>query len=346
MGKNPFAQNLLKWFQHNGRKTLPWQRDRDPYKVWISEIMLQQTQVKTVIPYFERFIAKYPKVADLANAPLDEVLTLWAGLGYYARARNLHKMAQILMTDYKGQFPKTLEALQKLPGLGRSTASAILAISFAKPLPILDGNVKRVLTRYLGIEGYPGNKEVEALLWQEAENLMPQTVIPAYTQAIMDLGAMVCTPRNPGCLLCPVQKDCVAYHKGLINQLPTPKPRTVYPTKQAYFLLLTDKEHIYLEKRPHTGIWGGLWCLPEFAHLEDIKTWCSVRKLSPELLEQRTHLFTHYRLLFTPVVVRYSVIQQSGNEGKFSSGSGIPLKEIQQYALPAPIKRLIDDALV
>lgn len=298
----------------------------------MSEIMLQQTQVKTVIPYFERFITKFPTVFDLANAPLDEVLMLWAGLGYYARARNLHKMAGIIASKYKGRFPRKLEALKKLPGLGRSTSSAILAICFSKKLPILDGNVKRVLTRYLGISGYPGDRKIEAGLWLEAEKLMPQKNIPTYTQAIMDLGALVCTYKNPSCLLCPIQKHCVASHQGLIEKLPTRKAKAIYPTKKSYFLMLTNRQGIYLECRPTKGIWGGLWCLPEFHHFEDIKTWCNLRKLDFEVLAERTHLFTHYRLQFTPVVVEGHVFDKT-----------IDFPALINYGMPTPIKRLIDD---
>ena len=337
-----FSKNLLSWFQHSGRKTLPWQADRDPYKVWVSEIMLQQTQVKTVIPYFKKFIVRFPTVTDLATAPLDDVLAHWAGLGYYARARNLHKAALILVDTYKGKFPQTLAILQKIPGLGRSTASAILAICFSKPVPILDGNVKRVLTRYLGVSGYPGESSIEAKLWQEAEALMPKKEIPAYTQAIMDLGALVCVPKKPSCLLCPVQKSCVAYLEGRTEELPTPKPKVAYPSKTAFFLILTDNNNIYLEKRPSKGIWGGLWCLPEFQRLEDVLTWCSLRKFSSKVLEERVHLFTHYRLTFTPVMVRHPNTHRphSDEEG---SGASIPLKDLQHYGLPAPIKRLLDD---
>ncbi len=337
-----FSKNLLVWFHHSGRKTLPWQKDRDPYKVWVSEIMLQQTQVKTVIPYFEKFIVRFPTVFDLAKAPVDEVLAQWAGLGYYARARNMHKMAIVLVDKYKGKFPQNLDILQKLPGLGRSTASAVLSICFAKALPILDGNVKRVLTRYLGIAGYPGDPKVENTLWQEAEKLMPKRDIPAYTQAIMDLGALVCVPQKPSCLLCPVQKDCVAFLEGRTTELPTPKPKIAYPTKTASFLILSDGEHVFLEKRLSKGIWGGLWCLPEFKNIEDIRTWCNLRKLKPEIKSERTHLFTHYRLLFTPVVVKHLPSQRPRSDIE-GNGASIALKDLHNYGLPAPIKRLLDD---
>ena len=327
-----FAKNLLTWFRHNGRKALPWQQDHDPYKVWVSEIMLQQTQVRTVIPYFERFLQAFPTMDDLADAPLNDVLTHWAGLGYYARARNLHKTANIIARDYKGKFPKTLQTLVEMPGLGRSTASAILAIAFRQPLPILDGNVKRVLARYFGIIGYPGDKKIEMRLWKEAEQLMPTKEIPSYTQAMMDLGAMICTPKNPSCFLCPMQKNCVAFKEGTTAEIPAPKPKVHYPTKTAFFLILTDGKGIYLEQRPQKGIWGGLWCLPEFNRFEDLRQWCNLKRQSFEVLEERMHLFTHYRLRFTPALIKNKALRNL-----------TPFSELKNYGLPAPIKRLLDD---
>ena len=327
-----FAKNLLTWFRHNGRKALPWQQDHDPYKVWVSEIMLQQTQVRTVIPYFERFLQAFPTIHDLADAPLNDVLTHWAGLGYYARARNLHKTANIIARDYKGKFPKKLQTLVEMPGLGRSTASAILAIAFRQPLPILDGNVKRVLTRYFGINGHPGDKKIEMHLWEKAEQLMPTKEIPSYTQATMDLGAMICTPKSPSCFLCPMQKSCVAFKEGTTAEIPAPKPKVHYPTKTAFFLILTDGNGIYLEQRPQKGIWGGLWCLPEFNRFEDLRQWCSLKRQTFEVLEERMHLFTHYRLRFTPALIKNKALRNL-----------TPFSELKNYGLPAPIKRLLDD---
>ncbi len=295
--------------------------------------MLQQTQVKTVIPYFEKFIQRFPSLKELAEAKRDEVLTYWAGLGYYARARNLHKMAEMLVTQHRGKFPKDLATLQKLPGLGRSTASAILAICFGQAYPILDGNVKRVLTRFLGIKGYPADKKIEERLWKEAEILLPKREIPNYTQAIMDLGAMICTPRNPACFLCPVQSACVAFQNGLTEQLPTPKPKSNYPTKTAFFLILTDGKGVFLEQRPAKGIWGALWCLPEFHSFEDLREWCNLKRQNFKLMEERVHLFTHYRLRFTPAVIHNKTLRNL-----------IPFSELEKYALPAPIKRLLDES--
>ncbi len=293
-----FTALLLHWFHQHGRKTLPWQEDIHPYRVWVSEIMLQQTQVKTVIPYFERFMQRFPDLASLAAATQEEVLFYWAGLGYYARGRNLHHAAQKIMRDYGGCFPQELAALQSLPGLGRSTASAILAICNGQRLPILDGNVKRVLSRYFGISGYPGDKKVEALLWQKAADLLPHADIPAYTQAIMDLGALICLPRNPQCCKCPVQKDCFALQHQQTSTLPTAKPKKAYPTKEAYFALILQDDKLLLEKRPPKGIWGGLWCPPEFDTKAELTTF--LQGYPATASETRTHLFTHYRLLFTP----------------------------------------------
>jgi A/G-specific adenine glycosylase len=340
---NPlFSQRLLSWFHQHGRKKLPWQKDLSPYPVWVSEIMLQQTQVKTVIPYFERFMARFPTLQSLAAASQDEVLSLWSGLGYYARGRNLHKTAQII-DAYQGHFPTELTALQALPGLGRSTASAILAICFGTQHAILDGNVKRVLTRYLGIEGYPGEREIEARLWQKAEDLLPteKKDIPAYTQAIMDLGAMICLPKNPNCLLCPVKVQCRALQNDQIHMLPTPKPKRAYPTKKAWFVILKSADSIHLIQRPQIGIWGGLWCPPEFPDLASTHAYLNGLGLDPKeatTLPQRHHLFTHYRLEFTPLFVQWRapICHDKLN--------WTPLHKISEKGLPAPMSRLIASA--
>ena len=332
----PFSSQLLHWFHQHGRKTLPWQQDIHPYRVWVSEIMLQQTQVKTVIPYFERFMARFPNIYTLAEASEDQVLVLWAGLGYYARGRHLHRAAQIIVSDFGGQFPQELAPLQNLPGLGRSTASAILAICNHQALPILDGNVKRVLTRYCGIVGYPGDKKIEAQLWQKAAQLLPKEAIPDYTQAIMDLGAMICLPRNPHCLICPVQTHCVAYLTGQTTSLPTPKPKKGIPTKEAAFVIVKYQESILLEKRPSKGIWGGLWCLPEFTTPADLNAFVQDRPI--RILKTRTHVFTHYRLLFTPYILE---VDQAFCHDK--NQQWVPLNTLQNYALPAPIQVLLKE---
>ncbi len=336
-----FSQRLLSWFHQHGRKKLPWQRDLTPYPVWVSEIMLQQTQVKTAIPYYERFMMRFPTLQSLAEASQDEVLSLWSGLGYYARGRNLHKAAHIIVEEYQGHFPNELSILQSLPGLGRSTASAILAICFGARHAILDGNVKRVLTRYLGIEGYPGEREIEAKLWQEAERLLPskEADIPAYTQAIMDLGAMMCLPKRPSCLLCPVQNDCIALRDKQVETLPTSKPKRAYPTKKAWFVLLKNADALHLIQRPQTGIWGGLWCPPEFsdeasAHAYLTHLGLDLQNAKPLPLQH--HLFTHYRLEFMPILLDCT---SSVCHDKLLSW--IPIHQISEKGLPAPISRLI-----
>lgn len=255
---------ILEWFDKNGRKNLPWQKARTPYRVWVSEIMLQQTQVTTVIPYFERFIKKFPDVKSLANAPEDEVLELWAGLGYYARARNLHKTAKIIQQEYKGTFPNDLLLLQELPGIGRSTAGAIFSLGMNQPAAILDGNVKRVFTRLHAIDGYPNASKTLKQLWQIAEDYLPNERAADYTQAMMDLGALLCTPTQPNCKSCPVQKYCLAHAQDKTTDYPTPKPTKSLPVRSSHFLILVNnQQEILLEKRPPAGIWGGLWSLPE-----------------------------------------------------------------------------------
>ncbi|MCX7123459.1 MAG: A/G-specific adenine glycosylase [Gammaproteobacteria bacterium] len=329
-----FASLLLHWFHQHGRKTLPWQQDIHPYRVWVSEIMLQQTQVKTVIPYFERFMEAFPDIQSLALATEDQVLKHWAGLGYYARGRNLHRSAQIIQSEWGGQFPQALSQVQSLPGLGRSTASAILAICMSQPHPILDGNVKRVLARYFGISGYPGDKKIEAQLWEKAEACLPQQDIPDYTQAIMDLGAMICLPRNPQCAQCPVQKNCIANATHQTASLPTPKPKKAVPTKTAFFVIARYRDHILLEKRPSKGIWGGLWCPPEFTTEIDLNAFIHNRSI--QILAPRQHQFTHYRLLFTPYLMEA--------ETAFCHDKihlWVPIKELSQYAFPAPISLIL-----
>ena len=246
-----FADQLLHWYDRHGRQNLPWHRGRNPYLVWVSEIMLQQTQVGTVIPYFERFIARFPDVQSLAEAPLDAVLEHWSGLGYYARARNLHKAALQIIADHGGEFPQDQEALQNLPGIGRSTAAAILAQAFEIPAAILDGNVKRVLARYYAIAGWPGRSDVLKRLWVAAEAHTPETRVQAYTQAIMDLGALVCTRRNPACERCPVVDGCAAFAADTQHLYPAPKPRKPLPERSTWALLIEDKQgRLLLERRP------------------------------------------------------------------------------------------------
>ena len=252
-----FAPRLLDWHRQHGRHDLPWQQTRDAYRIWLSEIMLQQTQVATVIPYYQRFLARFPDIPALAAAAQDEVMALWSGLGYYARARNLHRCAQVLVTEHGGRFPEDAAIIAELPGIGRSTAAAIAAFAFGRHGAILDGNVKRVLTRVFGIEGFPGKPAVERELWALAESLLPPRDIEAYTQGIMDLGATLCTRARPDCVTCPMRGLCVAERDGRQAALPTARPAKVVPHREAHYCLFSDGEHILLERRPPQGIWGG-----------------------------------------------------------------------------------------
>lgn len=298
MSLNAFSKNLLTWFADNGRKTLPWQQPATPYRVWLSEVMLQQTQVNTVIPYFERFMQRFPDVNSLAVATLDEVLHSWAGLGYYARARNLHRAAMLIVE--LGEFPNTLEGLYALPGVGRSTAGAILSLSGQGIAPILDGNVKRVLARVYCIEGWPGNPRVQQQLWAHAEQLTPtlQPQVAHYNQAMMDLGATVCK-RQPDCLICPVQGQCLAYQRGTTGDYPQRKPSQNKPVKRWQMLLLKNPQgHVWLQQRPAKGIWGGLWSLPQFEQLADMHDWLQTmtQSIAAEPLPEFRHTFTHFHL--------------------------------------------------
>ena len=303
-----FVARLLEWFEHDGRRDLPWQRDPTPYRVWVSEIMLQQTQVATVIPYFEAFTRRFPDVASLAAAPMDEVLHLWSGLGYYARARHLQRAARTIVARHGGEFPTSLADVMSLPGIGRSTAGAILALSRGERHPILDGNVKRVLTRQFGIEGYPGESSVEQRLWSLAEACTPQTRAAQYTQAIMDLGATVCTRARPACLLCPVAADCVALREGRQTELPSPRPKTRRPQREAWVVIAVRAGgELLLERRPPQGIWGGLLGLPEFPTREHALQWTQERLIGAQPampVEPLRHAFSHFELEMKPLIVR------------------------------------------
>jgi A/G-specific adenine glycosylase len=302
-----FAPELLRWFETSGRKDLPWQRNPTPYRVWVSEVMLQQTQVATVIPYFEAFMRRFPDVRALESAPLDEVLHLWSGLGYYARARHLQRAARALVARHGGEFPATIDAVMELPGIGRSTAGAILALSRGERHPILDGNVKRVLTRYFGIAGYPGAPAVARQLWALAEVCTPGAQAAEYTQAIMDLGATLCTRSRPACMFCPVQADCVARAEGLQDRLPAPRPRVQRPTREAWLIVAMRGAHkVLLERRPPSGIWGGLWGLPECPTHAHAAQWCREHLSGAGTpLESATvkHAFSHFDFHMRPLVV-------------------------------------------
>jgi len=304
----PMAERLVRWSARHGRKHLPWQREPTPYRVWVSEIMLQQTQVGVVIGYYERFMARLPALADLAGAPLDDVLGLWSGLGYYSRARNLHRAAVLVRDRHDGEMPRDLDALVALPGIGRSTAGAILAFSYGDRHPILDGNVKRVLCRYHGIEGWPGQSAVERALWMLAERHTPHDGVAAYTQAIMDLGATLCVRARPPCSLCPIEADCVARREGVQARIPAPRPRRAVSRRQTAFLVLRDpRGALLLERRPPSGIWGGLWCFPECDPATDVEATCrmrfGVRPVAVTALAPIAHGFTHFRLDVQPILV-------------------------------------------
>ncbi|MCG7530937.1 A/G-specific adenine glycosylase [Psychrobium sp. MM17-31] len=297
-----FATRIVDWYHEFGRKTLPWQIDKTPYRVWVSEVMLQQTQVATVIPYYQRFMESYPTVIDLANAPIDEVLHHWTGLGYYARARNLHKTAQIVRDDYHGEFPITLEEVNALPGIGRSTAGAVLSLALGQPHSILDGNVKRVLTRHFAIEGWYGVSKVEKYLWQVTDFLTPQQDATFYNQAMMDLGASHCSRSKPQCSQCPVSTTCIAHNSNRVKEFPHSKPKKTTPVKTTIMLLLELDGEVYLAKRPSSGIWGGLYCFPEFKDKDAMNIWLDNQGLAGVLkkLPELRHTFSHYHLDITP----------------------------------------------
>jgi A/G-specific adenine glycosylase len=307
------AEPLLAWFDHSGRKQLPWQQNTTAYRVWVSEIMLQQTQVATVIPYYERFMQRFADVQSLAAAPIDEVLHLWTGLGYYARARNLHRAAQIIVSKYAGIFPDTIEAVQSLPGIGRSTAGAVLALSASQRHPILDGNVKRVLTRYFGIQGFPGELAVERKLWSVADACTPTMRVANYTQAIMDLGATVCMRSRPLCIECPLSEHCIARIADRQAELPTRRPKKERPQRVAHVVIARrDDGALLLERRPPAGIWGGLWTFPQFddqaAALSWIGQWRGAAQDpdAPAPLASYSHAFTHFDLTLHPLLMRAS----------------------------------------
>jgi len=338
--KKSFASRIIHWQLHHGRHTLPWQGTRDPYRIWLSEIMLQQTQVATVIPYFERFVARFPDLPALAAAQEDDVLALWSGLGYYSRARNLHAAARAVVTRHGGIFPARPDAIAQLPGVGRSTAAAIAALAFSQRCAILDGNVKRVLARHGGIAGWPGDKTVESALWTRAESLLPDTAIETYTQGMMDLGALVCTRSQPNCAVCPVNADCVAHAQGRVQELPAPRPKKALPEKQVQMLLLLDRGELMLEKRPSQGIWGGLWSLPELAPDVDAASHCRERfgftALAQQALPQFTHSFTHFKLHIQPVR-----LQLAPRHDTPPGQIWLPLADALDAALPAPVRTLV-----
>ena len=332
----PFAAPLIAWQKQAGRHDLPWQNTRDPYRIWLSEIMLQQTQVATVIPYYIRFLASFPDVGTLARAPVEAVLAHWAGLGYYARARNLHRCAQTVAAVYAENFPKSAAILAELPGIGRSTAAAIAAFSAGERVAILDGNVKRVLCRFYGIEGFPGAAAVERKLWALADALLPESDIEAYTQGLMDLGATVCTRNRPKCEHCPLATGCIARRNGRQATLPEARPRASVPTRSSQFVFITDGEQLLLTRRPDSGLWGGLLVPPE-GDPETILGQLGMTALSTETLPPLKHAFTHFRLTLLPVLCRVA----PGMACHEAGWQWLPLAEAADAGVPTPIRKLI-----
>jgi len=338
-----FAARLLEWWDEHGRKDLPWQEDINAYRVWISEIMLQQTQVRTVIPYYERFMASFADVTALANAELDDVLHHWSGLGYYARARYLHRAAQKVRDEFGGVFPDDFDSVASLPGIGRSTAGAILSISAGQRHAILDGNVKRVLARHRAIEGWPGKTQVMRALWQAAEVRTPRQRVADYAQAIMDLGATLCTRSKPGCERCPVSADCVAHATDAVADYPGRRPRKDKPLRSTTMLIATNGDSVYLERRPPSGIWGGLWSLPELDG-EEPSAW-SARVLDDEQpgiesWELLRHSFSHYDLDIRPLVVRVAAASSKVADG--DGATWYRLSELPPGGIAAPVRKLIN----
>ncbi|HEX8963771.1 MAG TPA: A/G-specific adenine glycosylase [Rhodocyclaceae bacterium] len=336
-----FAARLIRWQKQRGRHDLPWQQTADPYRVWLSEIMLQQTQVATVIPYYLRFLERLPTLADLAAAPVEEIMALWSGLGYYARARNLHACARAIVEQHGGSFPRDPAAIAELPGIGRSTANAIADFCFGARRPILDGNVKRVLCRCFGVEGFPGAPAVEKRLWEMAEELMPARDAAAYIQAQMDLGATLCTRSGPRCRECPVAGQCVALRDGRTGELPQAKPGRALPERETTVLVLRHGDGILVEQRPPQGIWGGLLSLPELPegadpcrHAEAL----GCRALSVRPLEPLAHSFTHFRLTLKPLLIEAEPTPHAAETGP----RWLARAQTKSAPLPAPIRKLLE----
>ena len=339
---NKFSDAVLRWYKQHGRHDLPWQKNTSLYRSWVSEIMLQQTQVATVIPYFEKFMAVFPDVAALAAASQDDVLLHWAGLGYYSRARNLHKAAQIIAESHDGKFPQDYDEVLALPGIGPSTAGAILAQALGQRHAILDGNVKRVLARYQAVEGWPAQSQVEKQLWHWAEKYTPEQQVADYTQAIMDLGATVCTRASAKCDACPLAADCQAYQTDRVAELPTRKPRKILPIREKRLLIIRNEQGDYLmEKRPPAGIWGGLWSLPELAMDQTVaelvsQNWQLTVNQHNDLPVFR-HTFSHFHLDITPCQVQVAPSTRAiAEQGQYQWCA-----DITQLALAAPVSAIL-----
>ena len=344
--KPAFAARLLAWHKRHGRHDLPWKGTRDAYRIWVSEIMLQQTQVAAVIPYYQRFLERFPDIAALAAAPQDEVLRLWSGLGYYSRARNLQRAAQLVMDHHGGAFPRALEAIAALPGIGRSTAAAIAAFAYGTRAAILDGNVKRVLARHFAIAGFPGEKRVENRLWQLAEEQLPPRAIASYTQAIMDLGATLCTRAQPACAACPLAASCAALALGRVSDFPAPRPAKAVPTRATHRLLLLRDGELLLEKRPPSGIWGGLWSLPEIDDAAGVRAHCrrhyGCSIAAPQPLAPLAHGFTHFKLRIQPLVCE---VEKLAPSARAPGQIWLSLEDAHGAAIPVPVRKLIERLL-
>ena len=337
-----FAARVIAWQKRHGRHDLPWQNTRDPYRIWLSEIMLQQTQVATVIPYYTRFLEKFPTLRDLARASEDEVLALWSGLGYYSRGRNLLRAARIVAEQLGGAFPKAMDDILALPGVGQSTAAAISAFAFGGRQAILDGNVKRVFARQFGIGGFPSEKKIEAKLWSVANAALPKKNIEAYTQGLMDLGATLCLRTRPLCLACPVEESCVAKRDGRIQELPTPRPKKSVPEKFTTMLIIAHAGEVLLEKRPPTGVWAGMWCFPEVVNGASPRDVCRERygletkPLKPWSVLQ--HGFTHFKLSITPQPI---VVQKKLPRASEPSFMWLSIDDALKAAIPKPVRELL-----
>jgi A/G-specific adenine glycosylase len=343
-----FSAALIAWQRTAGRHDLPWQASRDPYRVWLSEIMLQQTQVATVIGYYERFLARFPDVATLAGAPLDEVMRLWSGLGYYSRARNLHRAAVEIMQRRAGCFPADRAELMRLPGIGRSTAAAIAAFAYGRREAILDGNVRRVLARQFEVRGDLRARAAELRLWAIAESMLPESDIESYTQALMDLGATVCVPRNPACAECPVAESCAALASGRVSEFPAPRPRRSVPLRRTRMLVLQWGGQVLLERRPPVGIWGGLWCLPELPEEAEIAPFALVRLGCSvgawQALPGLRHSFTHFSLDIAPLHAIVEAPGRTAPDGLHAADGELawhPLEAAARIGAPAPVKRIL-----
>jgi A/G-specific adenine glycosylase len=342
------SDTLLSWHKEHGRHDLPWQNTDDAYRIWVSEIMLQQTQVATVIPYYQRFMQSFPTIVALANADNDEVMHHWTGLGYYARARNLHKSANVIAEQYKGKFPTEFEQVIALPGIGRSTAGAILAFSTQQRHAILDGNVKRVLARFYEVEGWYGKKDVESKLWELADANTPQKSVNVYTQAIMDFGATLCRRSKPNCEQCPLRPDCSAFASERVAELPHGKPKTAKPTKQTFMLLVKNADDEFLlQQNPPSGIWGGLWCPAQVATLEENHQLGGLNVETLETLPILKHTFSHYHLEITPVLCRVIDEAQAIAEStqvwyKSKSTKALSDSAPIKIGLAAPVKKLME----